>query len=223
MGQTGCRALQDTRILAVCDAYPLRTRLKHADHYDEESEYFLHHEELYHSSPETQTDEAYNHPEGEPAAMRQANADHHQTSHTSGVSRQSEAHPCADATEHAHIESEEDARERKFEGLPEDADLSQDHVAQDVLDHHEHAPGEGPPDEQGSAQTVLKHGDEVPPPKYQRVDPLARPGRLNQDGTVRDELDNLKSKVQGETYDTSHGRPRSAEERLRGNVPYKYK
>lgn len=33
-------------------------------HYDEESEYFLHHEELYHSTPETQTDESYNHPEG---------------------------------------------------------------------------------------------------------------------------------------------------------------
>jgi hypothetical protein len=34
-------------------------------HYDEESEYFLHHEELYHGTPETQTDESYNHPEGE--------------------------------------------------------------------------------------------------------------------------------------------------------------
>ncbi|CED83434.1 EF-hand domain pair [Phaffia rhodozyma] len=32
-------------------------------HYDEESEYFLHHEERYHNTPETQTDEAYNHPE----------------------------------------------------------------------------------------------------------------------------------------------------------------
>ncbi|KAH8921103.1 hypothetical protein BT69DRAFT_1298898 [Atractiella rhizophila] len=32
-------------------------------HYDTEGEYFLHHEELYHSTPETQTDESYNHPE----------------------------------------------------------------------------------------------------------------------------------------------------------------
>ncbi|PFH49052.1 hypothetical protein AMATHDRAFT_148583 [Amanita thiersii Skay4041] len=32
-------------------------------HYDVESEFFLHHEEQYHSTPETQTDEAYNHPE----------------------------------------------------------------------------------------------------------------------------------------------------------------
>lgn len=39
-------------------------------HYDEESEYFLHHEELYHGTPETQTDESYNHPEGKKDASR---------------------------------------------------------------------------------------------------------------------------------------------------------
>jgi len=32
-------------------------------HYDVESEFFLHHEEQLHSTPETQTDESYNHPE----------------------------------------------------------------------------------------------------------------------------------------------------------------
>ncbi|KAI0095246.1 hypothetical protein BDY19DRAFT_902229 [Irpex rosettiformis] len=32
-------------------------------HYDIESEFFLHHEEQFHSTPETQTDESYNHPE----------------------------------------------------------------------------------------------------------------------------------------------------------------
>ncbi|CCO32716.1 putative calcium-binding protein C613,03 [Rhizoctonia solani AG-1 IB] len=32
-------------------------------HYDVESEFFLHHEEMYHNTPETQTDESYNHPE----------------------------------------------------------------------------------------------------------------------------------------------------------------
>jgi len=32
-------------------------------HYDVESEFFLHHEEEFHSTPETQTDESYNHPE----------------------------------------------------------------------------------------------------------------------------------------------------------------
>ncbi|KAH8998777.1 hypothetical protein EDB86DRAFT_761244 [Lactarius hatsudake] len=32
-------------------------------HYDVESEFFLHHEEQFHNTPETQTDESYNHPE----------------------------------------------------------------------------------------------------------------------------------------------------------------
>ncbi|TFY81818.1 hypothetical protein EWM64_g2193 [Hericium alpestre] len=32
-------------------------------HYDVESEFFLHHEEQFHSTPETQTEESYNHPE----------------------------------------------------------------------------------------------------------------------------------------------------------------
>jgi hypothetical protein len=32
-------------------------------HYDVESEFFLHHEEQYHNTPETQTDESYTHPE----------------------------------------------------------------------------------------------------------------------------------------------------------------
>lgn len=32
-------------------------------HYDEEGEYFLHHEELFHNSPESQKEEAYVHPE----------------------------------------------------------------------------------------------------------------------------------------------------------------
>ncbi|KAI9445389.1 hypothetical protein H4582DRAFT_1845799 [Lactarius indigo] len=32
-------------------------------HYDVESEFFLHHEEQFHNTPETQTDDSYNHPE----------------------------------------------------------------------------------------------------------------------------------------------------------------
>ncbi|SJX66296.1 related to SSP120-secretory protein [Sporisorium reilianum f. sp. reilianum] len=58
-------------------------------HYDEESEFFVHHEELYHNTPETQTDDAYNHKE---------DLEHF-------------AH-------HDQIEKEEEQRERKAEGLP---------------------------------------------------------------------------------------------------------
>ncbi|RSH84358.1 uncharacterized protein EHS24_005878 [Apiotrichum porosum] len=85
-------------------------------HYDEESEYFLHHEEMYHSTPETQTDESYNHPE---------DIEHFK--------------------HHEHIENEEDARQRIFEGLPPNANLEKDYEApEDPLEHHEHAAGDGP-------------------------------------------------------------------------------
>ncbi|CAE6514183.1 unnamed protein product [Rhizoctonia solani] len=60
-------------------------------HYDVESEFFLHHEEMYHSTPETQTDESYNHPE---------DIEHF-------------AH-------HEEIERVEEERERKYEGLADD-------------------------------------------------------------------------------------------------------
>jgi hypothetical protein len=84
-------------------------------HYDEESEYFLHHEELFHSTPETQTDDSYTHPED-----------------------------LAHFRHHEHIEAEEDARERKFEGLAPDADLGEEHKAFDPLAAAAHAPGDGP-------------------------------------------------------------------------------
>ncbi|PWY97878.1 hypothetical protein BCV70DRAFT_202370 [Testicularia cyperi] len=66
-------------------------------HYDEESEFFVHHEEVYHNTPETQTDEAYNHKEDQEHFAK-----------------------------HSKIEEEEERRERKAEGLPtieEDARL----------------------------------------------------------------------------------------------------
>ncbi|KAG0707623.1 hypothetical protein DFH29DRAFT_796676 [Suillus ampliporus] len=57
-------------------------------HYDVESEFFLHHEEQYHSSPETQTDESYTHPE---------DVEHF--------------------AQHEAIEREEVEREAKFQGI----------------------------------------------------------------------------------------------------------
>ncbi|KAI0375500.1 hypothetical protein BV20DRAFT_986249 [Pilatotrama ljubarskyi] len=57
-------------------------------HYDVESEFFLHHEEQFHSTPETQTDESYTHPE---------DLEHF-------------AH-------HEQIEQEEAEREAKFQGV----------------------------------------------------------------------------------------------------------
>lgn len=58
-------------------------------HYDDESEYYVHHESLYHNRPEDQTDEAYSHEED----IKHFN-------------------------DHARIEREEEERERFAEGLP---------------------------------------------------------------------------------------------------------
>ncbi|UOH85015.1 hypothetical protein LQV05_001831 [Cryptococcus neoformans] len=165
------------------------------DHYDEESEYFLHHEELYHSTPETQTEESYTHPE-----------------------------------DHAEIEDEEDARERTFEGLPPTADLSKDHVAADPLDHHEHAPGQGPlgENENENGNETPQPGDEIDPPSPargvpKRVDPGAAPQRIIKPGHLDEELGGLKEAALEEPGWYGGARPKSAEQRLRAGVPYKYK
>ncbi|WWD16657.1 hypothetical protein CI109_101087 [Kwoniella shandongensis] len=163
-------------------------------HYDEESEYFLHHEELYHSTPETQTDESYTHAE---------DIEHFR--------------------HHGAIEDEEDARERIFEGLNEQADLAKDHVAADPLDEHAHAPGEGPADPVPIAEGegALKPGDEVDaPPRPKRVDPAAAPQRILNAGGAKDEWESAKQVAQGQPGYDGHGRPRSPEERLRTGVPY---
>ncbi|WVQ94470.1 hypothetical protein IAU59_001549 [Kwoniella sp. CBS 9459] len=177
-------------------------------HYDEESEYFLHHEELYHSTPDTQTDESYTHPE---------DIEHFR--------------------HHGKIEDEEDARERKFEGLSDNADLSKDHVAHDPLDVHSHAPGEGPSDSaagaasatvsgEHGAESTLKPGDEVEPPvRPKRVDPGAQPQRIMNAGagSQKEEWESAREAAKGSPGYDGHGRPRNAEERLRAGVPYKYK
>ncbi|THH19015.1 hypothetical protein EW146_g2074 [Bondarzewia mesenterica] len=65
-------------------------------HYDVESEFFLHHEEQYHSTPETQTDESYTHPE---------DLEHF--------------------AEHENIERQEAEREAKFQGITVEEALAQ--------------------------------------------------------------------------------------------------
>ncbi|KAL7419603.1 hypothetical protein Q5752_005515 [Cryptotrichosporon argae] len=167
-------------------------------HYDEESEYFLHHEEMYHSTPETQTDQSYTHPE-----------------------------------DHAHIEAEEDARERIFEGLDAAADLSKDHIAADPLDVHAHAAGEGPArtEAERALEAALDHlqpGDEAPPPpRIERAMPGAQPNRIQRKGSAgaadaKGEWNEAGERAR-DAGAWEHGRPRSAEDRLRAGTPYKYK
>ncbi|ORY23425.1 hypothetical protein BCR39DRAFT_582863 [Naematelia encephala] len=163
-------------------------------HYDEESEYFLHHEELYHSTPETQTDESYSHPE---------DIEHFR--------------------HHQHIEEIEDERERKFEGLPETADLTEDHVASDPLDEHAHEEGEGPSDAPPIPESTLQPGDPAPPPppRIERMSPGAQPQRFQKGKEPgREAWIAAKEAALGGEYGDELGRPRNPVERLRSGVPY---
>ncbi|KZT08596.1 uncharacterized protein LAESUDRAFT_748701 [Laetiporus sulphureus 93-53] len=65
-------------------------------HYDVESEFFLHHEEQFHSTPETQTDESYTHPE---------DIEHF--------------------AQHENIERQEAEREARFQGITVEEALAQ--------------------------------------------------------------------------------------------------
>lgn len=184
--------------------------------------------QLYHSTPETQTDESYTHPE---------DLEHFRRKDRSGNSDG----PCADKADHAHIEAEEEARERKFAGLDNDADLMQEHpAASDPLDTHAHAPGEGPdpsnlnpgekapsaPAGQGStdeqdAQKPLQAGSKGSA-HPQRADAKGAPSRMRTKGSMsREELEEMGRQTAQQGGSGSyhgHGRPRSPEERLK--APY---
>ncbi|ORX36292.1 hypothetical protein BD324DRAFT_628197 [Kockovaella imperatae] len=152
-------------------------------HYDEESEYFLHHEELYHSTPETQTDESYTHPE---------DIEHFR--------------------HHAHIEAEEDARERKFAGLDADADLSQDHPVVDPLDQHDR---DG---QQKVYKVPTEDMEDGQPMRLHREAKDAGPQRLGADGAgdATQRWERMKNVVKG---DRRHG----GDDRTRASGPYKSK
>lgn len=117
-------------------------------------------------------------------------------------------------TDHQHIEDEEDAREREFEGLPQTADLGTDHPASDPLAEHAHAEGEGP------SSTTPPNTDQVPMSAGDTRPPRSTPNRL-QDEELDEKVDlkGMKEKVKGMGR-VGHGVPRSPEERLKAGVPY---
>ncbi|GBE77520.1 hypothetical protein BKA93DRAFT_732448 [Sparassis latifolia] len=149
-------------------------------HYDVESEFFLHHEEQFHSLPETQTDDAYSHPE---------DLEHFAA--------------------HDQIEREEAAREAKFQGITVEEALAQ------------HEPHEEPVAQQpagGAQQVVDQHAKEAAdsPSGIPRV---SRPVPESDDPAVRFQ----SVKAQGEWGDEGYKPPRSPSDRLKKNLPYKYK
>ncbi|KAF8131644.1 hypothetical protein EV363DRAFT_1330615 [Boletus edulis] len=134
-------------------------------HYDVESEFFLHHEEEYHSTLETQTDEAYNHPE---------DIEHF-------------AH-------HEKIELLEAEREARFQGI----------TVEEALRAHEH---DTPP-----------NAESAPRPKITRGAPKQDPA---------DKYKNIAKEKENQsewgTGEQGYKQPKSPVEKMRKNLPYKYK
>ncbi|KIJ53577.1 hypothetical protein M422DRAFT_25420 [Sphaerobolus stellatus SS14] len=164
-------------------------------HYDVESEFFLHHEEIYHNTPETQTDEAYNHPE---------DIEHF--------------------AQHASIEAVEEARERVFQGIPDDEPLNPGH------DHGSETAAASEPSESGEAAPEHPavdhpHDDqkafEAPEVKVklpqretspENLPPEIKFGKAAQEGKHKEEW--------GQGTD-GYKRPRTPADKMRKNLPYK--
>ncbi|KAF7307368.1 Precursor to secretory protein [Mycena indigotica] len=176
-------------------------------HYDVESEFFLHHEEEFHSTPETQTDESYNHPE---------DLEHF-------------AH-------HESIERKEAEKEAEFQGISVDEALAAhdppkeepgsvegEHVAtpEDEGQHPVAVPH--PHDEQIEAQPpVVEPPANAAPdsgkPKLTRTTP---PEKMDPKERYR----NAKAEPRADWGTGSEGYkpPKNAGDKLRKNLPYKYK
>jgi len=140
-------------------------------HYDVESEFFLHHEEIYHSTPETQTDESYNHPE---------DIEHF--------------------VHHEAIEKAEAIREAKFQGI----------TVEEAIHQHDAPPPRDKKPIDASA----------PPPKVTRVTP---PEKQEPEVKYGNAAGDSKAKSEWGAGEEGFKTPKTPAERLRKNVPYKYK
>ncbi|KAN0121620.1 hypothetical protein V8E52_003516 [Russula decolorans] len=148
-------------------------------HYDVESEFFLHHEEQYHSTPETQDASAYVHPE-----------DIEHFSH------------------HEFIEREEAEREAVFQGISVEEAVAQ-HTEPPPASDDQHPPAEG-----------AKVDEQEVPKKFER---LPRPEE--QDPALRFSRAKSESEAHGDwgSGEAGYKPPTTPGERMRKNLPYKYK
>jgi len=167
-------------------------------HYDVESEFFLHHEEQFHSTPETQTDEAYSHPE---------DLEHF--------------------AQHEAIERVEAEKEAKFQGITvEEALKAHDHAESPpspAAGKGTPTPETAPPvpvaahphDEQVE---VIPPVHEPPVPKITRTPPPEK-----QDPSIRfkDASEQAKNKGEWVAGEKGYMRPTDPSDRLRRNMPYK--
>ncbi|KAM0788410.1 hypothetical protein ACM66B_001547 [Microbotryomycetes sp. NB124-2] len=191
-------------------------------HYDAEGEYFLHHEEQYHNTPETQNEEDYIHPEDIEHFMR-----------------------------HEALEMEEESRIREFIG-DEEADLEgiggdEEPLLQGQEQH------DSQPNAAAGAAAVGTNGrprfDAIALEKQAREKAeqaqkiLQRQEKVKErDAKIREEEQKMQdrrdfaykqaakfserskeAKKRGEWGSNSFARPKDAADKLRQNIPYKFK
>ncbi|GAA5973752.1 hypothetical protein JCM21900_006545 [Sporobolomyces salmonicolor] len=193
-------------------------------HYDAEGEYFLHHEEKYHNTPETQREEDYIHPE---------DIEHFMS--------------------HEQIEAEEEERVAVFTGeepdIPADAAVTPEDVQQHIFNELNGLPDE-PTEAERASDAELDASRPVPPSagEEKRTRPvfMANSGKPSSQASARASAEEEArreraefAKLQAAKFGkdvreaTKRGewgagqaafeRPRDAADRLRKNIPYKYK
>ncbi|KAF8079122.1 precursor to secretory protein Ssp120 [Lyophyllum atratum] len=173
-------------------------------HYDVESEFFLHHEEQFHSTPETQTDEAYNHPE---------DLEHFAA--------------------HEAIERKEAEKEAIFQGITVEEVIKSHEEGHDHADPPPPAaadstggtpnPEEAPPipvtphphDEQVEPHTPVQ---DPPPPKVTRT---TKPEKQDPSIRFKDASKEAESKGEWGTGEGGYKPPTDPSDRMRRNAPYK--
>ncbi|GAA5967392.1 hypothetical protein JCM11641_000532 [Rhodosporidiobolus odoratus] len=209
-------------------------------HYDAEGEYFLHHEEMYHNTPETQTEESYTHPEDIEHFMA-----------------------------HETIEDEEEERIRHFTGeesdlpeagTPEGSNLTPEQVAQHVFNELNDLPDEiTNPDEErfikqveaaedrnaAKPQVIEPKKKDPAPPRYNPAgappsqsalsgkEKLAAEEKARQEraAAARAQAEKFSKNAQeaqkrggwGQKDDMLFARPKDLADKLRSNIPYKFR
>ncbi|GAA5962411.1 hypothetical protein JCM3765_004285 [Sporobolomyces pararoseus] len=191
-------------------------------HYDAEGEYFLHHEEKYHNTPETQREEDYIHPE---------DIEHFMS--------------------HEQIEAEEEEKVAVFTGeepdIPVDEKVTAEDVQQHIFNELNGLPDEPTEADKESQRELEEHvggghvgssgGGRAAPSKWTSIPAEAQGTVSAEEQARRDRAEFARQQAakfgkdvkeasrRGEwgTGESSFERPRDAADRLRKNIPYKYK
>jgi len=179
-------------------------------HYDIESEFFLHHEEEFHSTPETQTDESYNHPE-----------DLEHFAHHEAIERkeaEKEAAYQGISVEEALL-SHEPPKEQG--GAPAEGETPVEPPV-DAPQHPAAVPH--PHDEQIVVEPVIEPPAHVLPgaekPKVTRVTP---PEKQDPSVKFKNAKNEAESKGEWGTGSEGYKPPTNPGDKMRKNLPYKYK